>query len=439
MPVSRLLILCALLLPAVACNDKDNGGGDEDSGNTAPSVTVTAPLEGSTVTLPFAFGYDVTGLTLEPSELGGANVDGHGHAHIYVDGKYVDATGESSYTVADLDPGTHTLEVRLSENDHTEIPGASDSVSVTVEASGEPLIAITSPTFGDDFDFSSIQMNISVLNFTLSDAVGGTNVEGEGHYHIFVDNTYYDYSYETQDVWVTRLSPGDHEIGVELVQNNHESLDTPVTDTTSVTINEGAPFVQLTSPTFSSSINSSSFDVAVDVADFILDPDNFGGTNVDGYGHYHVYVDGVYTTASADPSTWLYRQAPGEHIIGVVLADNDHTELGSYDYARVYLPDTRPYVEITTPAAGDTVPSDFNVSVATENYVLSSDVEGTDVEGEGHFHVYVDGIYYSYSYDASTPLVGIDPGEHTLTVELVTNNHASLEEVVIDQISITVE
>ena len=59
-----------------------------------------------------------------------APVDGEGHVHVKVDGEYMDATADTTYTLSGLTSGPHTLSVVLAGNDHTE-SAVSDSVSVT--------------------------------------------------------------------------------------------------------------------------------------------------------------------------------------------------------------------------------------------------------------------------------------------------------------------
>ena len=437
----RVLALLTCSLALAACSDDSaDKAGDDTSQPATTSISLLSPLDGATTGADVTLSYEVSGLTLDGDAIGTENVEGHGHVHIYVDGTYLDVTGETSYALTGLADGTHSLEVRLAENDHTEIAGATASVEITVatEVAGDPLLAITSPAFGDDFDTSSFQLGLVVQNFTLSDAIGGANVAGEGHYHITVDGAYYDYNNSLDGAWVTRLTPGEHEIMVELVNNDHSPLSPSVMDTTQVVVNPGARYVQIDSPLYGLSLNTSSYEVGVSVNNFTLDPDAIGGTSVEGTGHYHLYVDGVYEVASGDSSAWLYQQGTGEHVIMAVLADNDHTELDTVDYVRISSPEDRPSIALTSPPVGEALPSSFAVAFNTENFTLSEDVGGTTVEGEGHVHVLIDGTYWTLGSSSPITVEGVSSGEHELSVMLVNNDHSELDPFVIDAQPITV-
>jgi hypothetical protein len=178
----------------------------------------------------------------------------------------------------------------------------------------------------------------------------------------------------------------------------------------------------------------------VSASNFVLDGNAIGGTNVDGHGHYHVYVDGTYVTASGEGTVYLEHVTPGEHTITVVLADNDHTETAAADYARVDVADAAMDVTIDSPSDGEVVTGDFYVSATADNFTLDdAAVGGADVDGEGHYHVLVDGAYYTYGTGAPVLVSGLAPGEHTLSVVLVQNDHTNVEPLVMDEVSITVQ
>lgn len=439
-----LTLLLFTALTACKGEDKDTApaGDDTDSGQTdSPTVTLTAPADGAEVTAPVTISYTVSGLTLDPDNLGGSNVDGQGHVHIYVDGTYTDATGESSYSLTTLAAGSHTLEVRLANNDHSELDGAVDSVTVTATEAAKPLVAITSPAYGDTIDASSAWVEFTIQNFALSDNIGGTAASGEGHYHLYLDGAYVDYGSDPDGAWITRLTPGTtHILGVELVNNDHSSLSPKVQDAVEITVPSDAYYVELDKPHAGDVLDSSSWEVAVSVDNFELSPEHFGSTTkVPGEGHYHVYVDDVYQTASADDSTWLYQQTTGDHIVMAVLAENDHTELSSVDYVRVSSPEDRPYIKVASPADGEILGSDFNVSIDYDNFTLSTAAGGANVEDQGHWHLYVDGVYWGYSTTRSFTVEDMSNGVHELTAELTENDHNALDPRVIDVITVNVE
>lgn len=72
---------------------------------------------------------------------------------------------------------------------------------------------------------------VDVEGFTIdADAVGGENVEGEGHWHLLDSNAHL---FTVTEEWVAvdgenALSPGRHFFTAELVNNDHQSLAEPV-------------------------------------------------------------------------------------------------------------------------------------------------------------------------------------------------------------------
>jgi hypothetical protein len=421
-----------------ADTDADSDADSDADADADYTIDITSPNNGGTVGPIVDVAWNVTGITLDSAAIGGANEADHGHVHVYVDDVYIDATGEAGYTLTDITEGAHTIKAVLASNDHTEY-SISDSVSVTSGPPTLPVVAITSPAFGTTLSGSSVELGLLIQNFIFSEDIGGENEVSHGHYHVIVDGNYFDLSTDPDSAWVTRLNPGPHDITVELVNNDHTSLTPAASDTIEVTVAEGAPYVEIQEPINDTSIDSCSWPLAVGVERFTLSPEHFGGTAVPGEGHYHYYVDGVYTGATAESSTWLLQQNSGDHLITVILTDNDHTEIEALDYVRVSSPSDRPCVTLSSPPEGETVGSSFFVSVSTSNFTLDpSAVGGSDVADFGHYHVFIDGSYYGYSADTSTEVTGISAGEHVISVELVNNSHTSLTQPVIDSSTINV-
>ena len=66
-----------------------------------------------------------------------------------------------------------------------------------------------------------------------------------------------------------------------------------------------------------------------------------------------------------------------------------------------------------------------NLQVTTTNFIVAPEsASGDVVQGEGHFHVYVDGVKTSRFYTDWYHLPGISAGEHTIEVELSANDHS---------------
>lgn len=61
-----------------------------------------------------------TGFTFTPEEVGGEHVQGHGHAHVYVDGVKEGRVYGEHYHLGPVGPGEHTIRVTLNANTHAE-------------------------------------------------------------------------------------------------------------------------------------------------------------------------------------------------------------------------------------------------------------------------------------------------------------------------------
>jgi len=73
----------------------------------------------------------VTNFTFDPEGVNGANVPGHGHAHVYVNGiKQARAYGPWVQLYA-LPEGTHEIRVTLNANDHGQLAIDGDPVEAT--------------------------------------------------------------------------------------------------------------------------------------------------------------------------------------------------------------------------------------------------------------------------------------------------------------------
>ncbi|GGM01706.1 hypothetical protein GCM10011534_24410 [Pseudooceanicola nanhaiensis] len=68
-----------------------------------------------------------------------------------------------------------------------------------------------------------------------------------------------------------------------------------------------------------------------------------------------------------------------------------------------------------------------NLHIVTENFRFAPEhVNGAPVPGEGHAHVYVDGVKVLRSYGPYAHVSGITPGETEIRVTLNANSHEQL-------------
>ena len=306
----------------------------------------------------------------------------------------------------------------------------------------DPSVAITSPADAATLEATSLALSLDVSDFTMSGDVGGAAVIGEGHFHVFVDGAYYNYGTDPSRFIVTGLTPGPHTITAELVHSDHASLSPAIRSTINVNVASDARTITLDDSMFGA-VDSASVYVPVSVANFTLAPDDVDGTASEGEGHYHVYVNGSYVTYGAGAGVWLHHLPAGTHTVEVRAADNDHTEIEGVDSGTLVIAEGRPDVRITSPADGEILSGDgFNVMVDVENFTFAPDEVGssTNADGTGHYHVYVDGIYYNYDTSASTLILGMDPGDHTVQLELVNNDHSSFTyPVMTEAVTVTIE
>jgi hypothetical protein len=98
-------------------------------------------------------------------------------------------------------------------------------------------------------------------------------------------------------------------------------------------------------------------------------------------------------------------------------ADGDHDHGSPVDFEGADIPTLGVGVE-PDPAGG------INITVDTTNFVVAPEAASTThVEGEGHFHLYVDGTKVQRFYNEAIYFAGVTEGEVTVMVELSANDH----------------
>src|SRR2546427_6569762 len=115
----------------------------------------------------------------------------------------------------------------------------------------------------------------------------GTNANGHGHLIYSVDSTAFAWTWLTG--WeFPALSNGPHTLRVDLVDNSGAPLN-PVAVYTQVTVSAGPPSIKILEPVHGSTVSSLGFRLRVAVANFTLSSIDFGGWNMSGEGHIHVF------------------------------------------------------------------------------------------------------------------------------------------------------
>lgn len=250
---------------------------------------------------------------------------------------------------------------------------------------------------------------------------------------------------------------------------------------------QDAPSLEIIAPAGDTPITTADIDVQLAVSNFSIDCSQAGLPDEDGVGHIHVMVDGMtmatLTNFYCSESFSISGEGltPGKHTLIVDLATNTHLDLMDtakeveFDYQPenpVALPAANdqgePGVELVSPLDGTEVESTFTVEVNPVNFTPSEGLEGKqNVPGYGHYHVFVDtpmGMMdmdmsaspeADMNHDAASPEAGMDdhmmamsmagmvampgtntftlnlsawgPGEHTIWIEPVQNDHTLFE------------
>ena len=187
----------------------------------------------------------------------------------------------------------------------------------------------------------------------------------------------------------------------------------------------------------------SGLNVRIATEGFTFAPENVNGAHNDGEGHAHIYVDGEKITRVYTPWHYLGDIEPGKHEIRVALNANGHEEY-TYGGSKVEAVTT---VNVPEPhghhhgAESVEAQSRMSVSISLEADPLGGAnlfVTGTTgftfapqhvgdhhVPGEGHGHVYVDGVKVSRVYGEAMQLGDLEPGTHEIKVTLNNNEHSA--------------
>ncbi len=231
------------------------------SPSTAGRIRVISPRDGETVTsVDIPMRVEVTGFKLAPEHVGMPDAPDEGHIHVMHDGMNMGVLF-NFYTTTNftlpgqgLQPGQRTLIVDLATNTHEDLESTVQQVKINYQpaspkpapaaqtTSGKPDVKIESPADGATVG-PKFQLRVMPTNFTPSlDLEGKQNLQGYGHYHVFVDmDMSAPMSMEggmmsmagmvsmpgsnTIDVDLTAWPNGKHTVTVEPVQNDHTPIE----------------------------------------------------------------------------------------------------------------------------------------------------------------------------------------------------------------------
>ncbi|HZR93891.1 MAG TPA: hypothetical protein VFA44_15960 [Gaiellaceae bacterium] len=173
------------------------------SANTGAKIHILAPKPGQLITGNAVLtDVAISHFKIDCALAGTAPKMGVGHYHIDLDGALVNmfCGPKASVSLANVNPGRHTLEFKAAENNHMEDMHSAQKVSFVYRPThpllikprtfaGAPSITIVSPKSGSTVS-GGFNLVVAVKNFIPSCALyGKPDVAGYGHWHAFVDTT----------------------------------------------------------------------------------------------------------------------------------------------------------------------------------------------------------------------------------------------------------
>ncbi len=421
--VALVLVVSVVALPALALGIHVTG---------SPEVQILAPLAGQTVSsVGVRLQISVSNFSLDGASIGGANEANHGHYHVWVNDTFTGLlTAAPIVDVSTFPVGPMKLGVSLVNNDHSQLsPQVWHNISVTVVA---PSVTFLHPTDGGTVSTMGARFQLDVQGFELdTENYGGEPIPGHGHYHAFVDIGTPNETFigtPTEPFFdVGALTPGPHNITVNLRTNNHALLSPNIEATMMVTAVE--PSIKIVSPANNAGVSGQGFRLVVDIAGWELDVENYNGNPIPGHGHYHVIVDGTSTVGTPQQRTFSVPSlADGTHTITVNLRMNNHSLLSPNVEDTITVNVGGPSIAIVSPAEGSMVSSrGFQLQVEVTGFELDAENYGGDpIPGRGHYHVVIDGATAGTPTGRTFDVGALAAGSHTIVVNLRTNNHALL-------------
>lgn len=87
-------------------------------------------------------------------------------------------------------------------------------------------IDFTNPLNGDVIPAGGLHSTVDIVGLVLDCNIGGSHVEGHGHWHLYLDGGYLNASCtEDMDVSLAGVAPGKHALVASLRQNDHNPYD----------------------------------------------------------------------------------------------------------------------------------------------------------------------------------------------------------------------
>jgi hypothetical protein len=203
-------------------------------------------------------------------------------------------------------------------------------------------LKVLSPTPGQTIT-GDLPIFVKTVGYTLNGDLAGTpNRNKLGHYHIILDGKLIDMAENRKDtVSMLGVTPGPHTLTLVPSNNDHSmvmagSVDIPFTYAGTLrpapapATYADPPTINVTAPKNGAVVTGSSFKMKVAVTNFNLSGDLFGKDNIDGWGHWHAFVDNASMPfmktmgGSRTATISLAGVTPGWHTFYAVIVNNQH-------------------------------------------------------------------------------------------------------------------
>lgn len=290
--------------------------------NVRPTIAILAPEDGASLesrTVPVTV--QIERFALSETTLDPQNPEGepfHGHWHLYLDYNFVTHVYSTSFTISNVEPGSHSVIAELVNQNHFPVfgtPYAEVFVDVPATANG---VTITSPA-GGQHRSTSVDLAIDVQSFTLdSAAIGGPNAPDTGHYHVYLGSI--DAANLLEEGTRTDVTIGglprtvgissDVELLVVLAANDHTVVSPLAQDSLSLVIPGDAPGLRILAPE-DGAVVTSAFDLA-------WATENVATTGTAG-SVVHVFVDDVQIATAQGTTQQAISLSPGAHDLRIEL------------------------------------------------------------------------------------------------------------------------
>src|SRR2546426_7194153 len=252
-------------------------------------------------------------------------------------------------------------------------------------------LKVVTPATGAQVSTLGVRMVVQVGGGFILDQqnYAGTNITDHGHVHYFVDGVYKGATWLTEFVF-TGLTPGAHTLKAELHYNDHGLVVPIVAD--SIQVIAGTPSIKILEPTNGLSVSSLGFRLRVAVSNFTMSALDFGGWNLTGEGHMHVFdvvgTNEIYKAATPDTTFVVTGWSVGPHTLKAELYNNNHTEFPTdySDSVNITLP--APSIALTAPTS-IVQGQDLTLTWTVAGFVMDAGAfGGTPEAGRGHVHVF---------------------------------------------------